>query len=141
MNQQLRQESLAINCFDLPPSVREVAEVIGRHKALYLIGNHLQCGKRRRRRVLWVPTQIKPDHDLVRLIGWHDAQKLSRHFGGEILQLSSCQKLIRDFRNKAVLQMRKDGLNKHIIAQRFNLSWRQINNIWSNEIPPEEKIS
>lgn len=81
----------------LPESVAELADVLGRERALFLIGQLPICyvqdkrwnqraGSRGSRRViLYVPKRLKPDHRLVTILGWNDAQRLVDAFGGEIV--------------------------------------------------------
>lgn len=122
---------------DLPASVQEIADVIGRERALYLIGQLPQCGKRSWRIVLYVPKRLTADHQLVRILGWHDAQRLVRVFGGEILQTSNCRHIARQYRNRSIRRMADDGMQLDEIASLMQLTRRQVRNILA-EMPPEE---
>lgn len=123
---------------DLPESVQEIADVIGRERALYLIGQLPQCGKRSWRVNLYVPQRLKPDHCLVKILGWPDAVKLVAEFGGMILQPSNCNHLHRKFRNATIARMKADGLAIQDIAEAVQITARQVRNILAAENPPEE---
>lgn len=120
----------------LPESVQEIAEVIGRDKALYLIGQLPTCGKRSWRVVLYVPKRIRADHQLVRLLGWHDAQAMVREFGGMILQPSNCNQVHRQFRNQEVRRLADSGLDNDAIAAAVGVSTRTVRRILRDK-PPE----
>jgi hypothetical protein len=122
---------------DLPESVQEIADVIGRERALYLIGQIPQCGKRSWRVNLYVPQRLKPDHQLVQILGWQDAQRMVREFGGMILQPSNCNHLHRRFRNATIHRLAADGQSIQDIAESVQLTARQVRNILA-EKPPEE---
>lgn len=122
----------------LPPSAQEIADVIGRERTLYLIGRLPQSGSRKWRVCLYVPKRLAPDHPLVDLIGWRDADLLRKEFGGMILQPSNCNYLHRDFRNREVRRMHGDGWSIADIAEAVELSDRQVRNIIAAEKSPEE---
>lgn len=122
---------------ELPASAQELADVIGRDRALYLIGQLPRSGSRTWRCNLYVPKTINPDHKLVQLIGWSDACKLVREFGGMILQPANCEFLHRQFRNAEVRRMRDRGDTIAVIADAVALTQRQVRNILA-ETPPEE---
>lgn len=113
--------------------MQEIAEVIGRERALYLIGRLPQSGRRSWRVSLWVPKRLKPGHPLAELIGWDDAAKLSRVFGGSVIQPSNCRHIHRRFRNEAVREMSKGGMGHAEVARIVGLSVRQVRNIIAKE--------
>lgn len=123
---------------ELPPSAQELADVIGRERTLYLIGQLPRSGSRAWRVNLYVPKSLTPDHQLVRILGWADAMRLVREFGGMILQPSNCNFLHREFRNREVLRLRAAGVSIAVIAEAVELTQRQVRNIIA-ETPPEEK--
>lgn len=120
----------------LPASVQEIADVIGVEKALYLIGQLPQCGNRSWRVCLYVPRRIRADHQLVKLLGWKDAQAMVREFGGMILQPSNCKQIYRQFRNRSIRRLGAQGVPIQEIAEGFQLTERQVRNILA-ENPPE----
>jgi hypothetical protein len=123
---------------ELPQSAQEIADVIGREKTLLLIGRLPRSPSRCWRVNLYVPKRMPLDHWLIDLLGFEDAEKLRRMFGGEILQPSNCNQIAREFRNREVRRMSAAGMNSHEIAQAVDLTPRQVRNILA-ESPPEEK--
>lgn len=132
----------------LPKSAQEIADVIGRDRALYLIGQLPTCeiidsrtgGRGGRQPMLYVPTmrRLTPDHFLVRVLGWNDAERLSSVFGGEILQPASCVDIYRKFRNAEIIRMVKEGMSVPQAAEVVGITDRQARNI-AKEIPQEER--
>lgn len=127
---------------DLPGSVREIAEVIGRHEALFLIGQLPSCyagneGKKSNRVILYVPKRVGPDHRLVRILGWDVAQKLVRGFGGEILQPANCRAYYVRFRDRTIMDMLGEGCRPAMVAEIMGLSERYVRSL-QRENPQEE---
>ncbi len=122
---------------ELPGCAQEIADVIGREKALYLIGQLPRSTSRSWRVVLYIPKRLPVDHDLVKLLGWEDADKLRRHFGGEILQPSNCQVVYRKARNANARRMAAEGMPINQIADILDVTPRQVRNVLA-ESPPEE---
>lgn len=125
----------------LPPSVQEIADALGRERALYLIGRLPQSGSRSWRVCLYVPKRLGTDHPLVGILGWRDANIMVREFGGMILQPSNCNFLHRDFRNRAIVRMAAAGVPVDEIAAIAELSRRAVALIIAAENPPEEKAT
>lgn len=118
----------------LPSSVQEIANVIGRDRALFLVGQLPRCyvdrvGHKSWRVMLYVPKDIKPDHELVKILGWPDAVKLVAGFGGEILHPASCAEVYRAFRDKSALAMAGQGMKPTAIAEVLGVSDRQVRNL------------
>lgn len=132
---------------ELPRSVREIAEVIGVERALYLVGQLPRCYERDHRYpnakrscvILYVPKTLHPDHQLVTILGWKDASKLAKEFGGEILQPGNCMDIYRRFRDQAIVTMLRSGMPSSHVAEMMGLSERQIRNLARAEIPQEER--
>lgn len=125
---------------DLPPSAQEIADVIGRDRALFLIGNLPAAGGRSWRRVLYVPKRMGRDHPLVQLMGAEDAERLRRHFGGAILQPANCGYIARAFRDREVRRMAAEGVPVTSIAASVGLSDYRVREILRSVEgnPPEE---
>lgn len=126
----------------LPASVQEIADVIGRETALYLIGQLPTCyagtdGKRSTRVILYVPKRLSPRHRLVEILGWERAQKLVEGFGGEILQPANCQEVYRRFRDTEAKRLVATGMAARQLAEVLAVSERHIRNI-AKEMPQEE---
>lgn len=132
----------------LPGVVQEIADVIGREKALYLVGKLPRCyagmpGKQHWRVILYVPTfqRLSANHQLVRLLGWKDAAKLCQFFGGEILQPSNCTDLYRPFRDAAIAKLASDGISKQTLCEWFGVSIQHVRSVVRATIPQEELIA
>lgn len=132
----------------LPDSVQEIADVIGQERALFLVGQLPRCYFRDPRWpeaksahvMLYVPTaqRLKPDHELVRILGWLDAMKLCRFFGGEILRPASCAVVYRPFRDQSILRIVGEGVPIAMVADWFEVSDRHVKNLL-RENPQEER--
>lgn len=130
----------------LPASAQELADVIGRERALYLIGKLPKCYPpstrtargANERVILYVPKTLRTDHPLVTILGWKHAQALVRAFGGEILQPANCREVYRRFRNQSIVRMLNDGLAVADIAELMNVSHRHVRNL-AREISQEER--
>lgn len=108
----------------LPPSVQEIADVIGREKALLLVGKLPASSARSWRRIVYIPKRLncKSGHQLVCYVGWNAAEKLVRHFGGEILQPANCSKVFSSWKAEQIRRMAKAGTCFDAIAQVFQMS-------------------
>ena len=127
---------------DLPQSVREIAEIIGREDALRLVGQLPTCyagndGKKSNRVIMYVPKRLAPDHKLVEILGWHVAMKLVRHFGGEILQPANFRKIYSRYRDEAILKILHAGARPSMVADLLGVSERHVRNL-ARENPQEE---
>lgn len=120
----------------LPASAQEIADVIGSERALYLIGQLPRSYQTRKNSkqtswhvIMYVPKVLKPDHQLVQLLGWSDAQRLVDAFGGEILNPASCQEVYRRFRDQSIIRMAQDGMKAKAIAELMEVSDRHVRNL------------
>ena len=114
----------------LPQSVQEVADVIGRERALYLVGKLPRSMGNRERIFLYVPKKLTPDHRLVEILGWAHARMLVDEFGGIILNLAACTCVYRVHRNHHIRRMAvKEQKTPGQLAELFGMSARQIQNI------------
>lgn len=131
----------------LPNSVQEIADVIGRERALFLIGKLPRCvagapGKQSSRVILYVPTaqRLPADHELVRILGWNDAVKLCKAFGGEILQPANCAEIYRRYRDDQILRMAADGQNAAYIAATVSVTPHHVRAILRDSKNPQEEL-
>lgn len=120
----------------LPRSVQDIAGVIGRERALFLVGQ-LPRFKREDARggeqvILYVPREIKPDHHLVGILGWDAAQLLVKHFGGELLKPGNCRDLYRPFRDDGIRRVHRDGVPLAMIAEWFGMTERRVRQVVKN---------
>lgn len=114
----------------LPASVQEIADVIGRERALFLVGQLPRCYSRKSCHViLYVPKAMKPDHQLVQILGWQDANRLVAAFGGEILQPANCAEVYRVFRDKTALAMSEAGMKPVEVSEALGVSDRHVRNL------------
>lgn len=124
----------------LPNSVQEIADVIGREAALYLIGQlpTMYAGKdghKSTRVILYVPKRLNTDHRLVAILGWKTACELVEGFGGEILQVANCQEVYRRFRDAEVRRLANDnGLSADQLADIMAVSKRHIQNLTRGDV-------
>lgn len=128
----------------LPDSVQEIADVIGRREALFLIGKLPRCysgsdGHKSTRVIMYVPKSLKANHPLVEILGWASANKLVRAFGGEILQPGNCYDVYRRFRDQSILTMIADGEKTASVAELMGVSERHVRNLLRAEKPQEER--
>lgn len=106
---------------DLPPSVAEIADVLGRAKALTLAG---ACGG-----VLYVPQRLTPDHKIVRIVGQEAGDKLVQVYGGCVVYLATCAKLRAGWRNDAIRKWAAQGVTRRALAELTGLTERQVLNV------------
>jgi hypothetical protein len=118
----------------LPDSVQQVAEVIGEAAALELVRRWPRTktnGDVPFRIVLYVPTRLAPDHRLVAILGWGNAEKLARVFGGEIIFLATCANVSRSDRDEEIAKALSAHASPAAIAARFGISERHVRRIAS----------
>ena len=134
----------------LPKSVQEIADVIGRERALFLVGQLPRCVTKDKRYptataahvMLYVPTvaRLPVDHELVRILGWNDAVKLCRAFGGEILQPASCIEIYRRYRDGQIVRMAGEGMQAAHIAPIVNVHVQHVRRLLRNTNIPQEEF-
>jgi hypothetical protein len=123
----------------LPPSAQEIADVIGRERALFLIGQLPVSGSRSWRRVVYIPRRMPPDHPLVQMMGWHDAERLRLAFGGEILQPANCSNVERAWRDQVIGAMASEGYETAVIAEWVETSANLVRKVLAARNPPEDR--
>ena len=126
-------------CQELPRTVQQIADVIGRDSALHLVNQLPRAftkGHPSGQPILYVPKVLSPDHPLVQILGFTDAKRLVQAFGGEILYPAACFNLVRQTRNREVVRLLREGWNARDIARAFGLTLKQVRNL-NAEIAPE----
>ncbi|RKR02608.1 hypothetical protein C7446_2326 [Kushneria sinocarnis] len=110
----------------LPPSVQQIADVIGSDKALWLVRQLPPCGKRARRRNLYIPrpARLTINHRLVALLGWSDAWALCEVLGGQTVQPALCRYMERAMASRRILALRDLGMSPREIASEMGISDR-----------------
>lgn len=125
---------------DLNGDLRSVAEVIGRQNALYLVS---QCPRYKTEKragqgqlFLYVPTLKRLDitHFLVKTLGYSNAEKLSKEFGGELLVLAQCKWMILSARDNGIRKMIRSGFKVQELALMFNVAERIVSKIYEAEL-------
>lgn len=120
----------------LPESVQQIADVIGRRRALLLIGQLPKrragvVGKAGDRVAFYFPKNSNSKaHLLVRILGEVDAERLQKHFGGEHVQLANCREIITAWRNREIVRLRASGLRADAVAEIMGLSRRCIDMVF-----------
>lgn len=130
---------------DLPRSVQDIADVIGRERALYLIGqlptytvkDTRWPSATRTKIILYVPKTLKPTDDLVRIIGWNDASKLVHYFGGELLYPGTCAELHRRFMVQTIRRLAAEGMSHKAIAFNLDVSERTVKRHCTDNTPKD----
>ena len=129
---------------DLNGDLRSIAEVIGRQNALYLVS---QCPRYKTEKragqgqlFLYVPTlkRLEMNHFLVKTLGYLDAEKLSKEFGGELLVLAQCKQIILKTRDNGIRQMMKYGFGVQELANIFNVTERIVSRIYEAELSNQQ---
>lgn len=123
---------MAAGNWDLPETVRLIAEVTGREDALYLAGHVIRWGGRShygRSSCLYVPRRLPSDHRLVHLVGWENARRLAVALGGEILSVAPCKGVYQRFRDNEVRRLAIEGGKASDLAAMMGVSERHIRSI------------
>lgn len=118
--------------WDLPGTLREVAEVIGRERAMYLAGQVLHWdrqGQRGKAGWVYIPKKLEPHHRLNELVTLDEALKLVEVFGGENLTISMPAGPVRRFRNMQIQHLASEGLRPEVIAYAVGITPRQVRNV------------
>jgi hypothetical protein len=131
---------------NLPASAQEIADVIGREQALFLIGQLPRIyspdtrykAAQKSTVVMYVPKVLQPTDKLVRILGWVDASKLARAFSGMLIHPASCTEIYRPFRDRNIIRLVNEGVPRLMVAEWFGISERMVRTILS-EIPPHER--
>lgn len=132
----------------LPSSVQEIADVIGRERALFLIGqlpktyppSTRTAHGATERVILYVPKSLRADHPLVEILGWKDASRLVKAFAGEVMQPANCREIYRRFRDRSILAMLQAGETSSTVAEIMGVSDRHVRNV-AKENAQEERIA
>lgn len=118
--------------YPLPKNMQAIAEVIGREKALFLLGQlprtkQVKRDTRTRYRIyLYIPKTLNPKSRLVEILGWNDAFKLTQVFTGETLCLESCKQMATNFLHKSIRQQFNSGIDIDTLAILFGMNTRSI---------------
>lgn len=126
------EDTMTENINDLTGDIRSIAEIIGKQQALFLVSQYPRYKSKKRngegQLLLYVPKESRLgfDHKLIDILGYADALKLCKEFGGELLTLSLCKHIILKRRNAGITDMLKQGYSLEQLAVFFNLSTRGV---------------
>lgn len=116
----------------LPDSVQMIADVIGEDAALELVRRWPRQPDKRYscdRIIVSIPKRPTTSSRLVAILGWDNAAKLSREFGGEVLTLATCANLRRNDRDQAIARALANNATPAAISLRFGLNERHVRRI------------
>lgn len=135
----------------LPDSVQEIADVIGVEQTLLLISNlpraysmrpsgsagsaTRESGKQHKsgtgRVIMYVPTvpRLTANHVLVQILGWYDAIRLCKAFGGEIMHPANCAEYFRGKRDAEIMRLVSTGMPSAAVAEVVGMSERHVRNL------------
>lgn len=88
---------------------------------------------------MYVPKRLEPNSDLVRILGWRDASRLSREFAGMLIHPASCADILRQHRDRNIIRLAADGVSNAMLADWFNLDVTQVRRIVKAGNPPREQ--
>lgn len=111
----------------LPETMEEIAEVIGRGKAVRLVEGTRASGKRRWRRSLYVPTDMSEEHRIASMIGFEAATRLSYSHGNCIIELPSCFALRKAYLSDYAWQLSGAGASPGEIARELGVELKTVN--------------
>jgi len=112
---------------DLPPSLRDIAELIGLPGTLRLVETY--GGVR-----LYVPKKLDAEHKLAQLIGLEQAAKLADTYGGEMhFDIPRAVEATRAARDRCIRADQASGSTHRELALKYSLTERQIRNILGAE--------
>lgn len=109
----------------LPPSLREIREVIGVAATLRMVEG---CGGIR----VFIPKRPRPEHRLQRILGEEAFRLLSARYGGETLSVPRADRIVRRLRNLTIAAAYDTGMPVRELARRHQLTERQVYAILAN---------
>ncbi len=107
---------------ELPPSMRELVELVGLDAAMKLVDWRGGVG-------FHAPKEVPDDHELVKTVGHIAARKLAQQFGGDWVHLPRCHALLLAERNRRIIADRKPDFGVRRLALKYKLTERQVWNI------------
>lgn len=121
--------------YELPESLQNIADIIGRDRALFLIGQLPRTkqikrdGRTRWRIYVYFPLCLTTNCKLVQILGWDDALKLNNVFRGETLCLPSCHEMAIKFLHESIRNRYLIGVSIEILCITFAMTRRSITKI------------
>lgn len=111
---------------ELPPRIRELAEIIGLQPALLLVEKY--GGAK-----FYVPRTVAADHSLAELLGAETARKLAAEFGGSMVWMPRYAKLLKLNRDREIRAQSKAGASGYRLALKFKLTDRHVRRILGDD--------
>lgn len=100
----------------LPSAAREIAEIIG-------IDGILKLASAAKNRHVYVPKTLTAECRIVEQVGWVIAQKLHKHYAGELLNVPTCWfAALSPDGIEAMREARKQGIQPRLLAKITGLS-------------------
>lgn len=103
----------------MPRLLRELAEAFD-------IDTALRLADWRGGRFLYVPKTLDGQHPIAQKIGLEAARWLVEHYPGENLRIDRAAATLRHLRDRQILERNDAGESLNALAERFDLSQRQI---------------
>lgn len=112
----------------LPSSIAEIAEVIGRESALWLVANSpMRITKRGGKNItIYVPKRVSPSHRLVAILGLEKAKQLVAAFPGETLKTVPLDFLARQRRDAQITRLLALGWPVRAVAAAMGVSQQHV---------------
>lgn len=104
---------------DLNPELAQIADIVGRDKALRIAGIY---GDKN----LYVPQVVPVGHKLTEILGLELAQALSREFGGIVLKIPTCRHIERRHRDDSIVRLFIAGYSVEELAELFQITERAV---------------
>ncbi len=105
----------------LPKNLKEIANLIGFEKTLLIVEKF--AGHR-----LYVGRTIENGSALVTLLGRGDAEKLSKRFATEQIEIPNCKRL-KNWSRDALIRQDRSQLNMGELAAKYGLSRGRVQKI------------
>ncbi len=112
----------------LPATAQAIADVIGIEKTMELVRGKQQ--DKCRNIYVPAPSRMRPSHWLIQTIGEDAARELAAEYAGEPLSIPKCSGLIKQQRNRQIIQMRCEGLTHLEIARAMGMSVSSVKTVY-----------
>lgn len=105
----------------LPKTLKDMANMIGYEQVLQIVESY--AGD-----VLYIPHQPTLDWALLPILGYENAYKLAKMYGGSQILIATCKRMKCEDRNE---QIRRDRLTMTIgaIAHKYGISYSQVQKV------------
>jgi hypothetical protein len=111
--------SLILSTRHLPDSIQEMVNVVGLPATLKIV-------EERGGITLCVPTKVKADNWLTKLIGENAMKSLVKYYSGEEIEIPLCQAAIKAAQDEEIYQNIQKGISQAKLAREFGYTERGI---------------